>query len=159
MLPAPSALAEAEFIEHAEVPKREFDLKVSLGTSFLWAMGGALAWALIVYLTGYNIGLIAIVIGVLAGLGAARGGRCKQAQKIGAACAAAGYFVGQTGALLALAISRSGFPDPQQLIGIIPVLLFLVLKITFSGINVVFLGIAVYEGYRIPGPYEPAEKE
>ena len=159
MLPDPAALAEAEFIERAQLPKRDFDFRVSLLTSAAWALGGALVWALVVYLTGYNIGLFAIGIGVLAGLGAARGGRGKTAQYIGAACATAGYFVGQMGAYMALVISKGGVPDERQLMLIIPALMLLVLKVTFTGINAVFLGFAVYEGYRIPGPHEPAAKQ
>ena len=159
VLPDPELLAEAEFIERAELPQRAFDFRTSLTTSLTWSMGGALGWAAIVYLTGYNIGLIAIAIGMLAGVGAARGGRGAQAQKIGAACAALGYFVGQTGAFMALLVSKHGVPEPTQLIYILPVVFLLVLKVTFTSINVVFLGIAVYEGYRIPAPYEPTAEE
>ena len=159
LLPDPDELAEAEIIERAELPEGRFDFRTSLRTSLLWSLGGAAGWAMITYLTGYNIGLIALAIGFLAGMGAARGGRSKKAQKIGAACAALGYFVGQMGGFLALLISQRGMPSLSGFIVLVPLLLYVVVKTTFTGLNVVFLGIAIYEGYRIPGPSEQEAKE
>ena len=158
VLADPEMMAEAGVIESMEFPKRRFRLKVSLGNSAAGALGGAFLWALVVYFTRYDIGLFAIGIGVLAGMGAARGGTDIKAQRVGAACAAAGYFIGRMGVLLALVIGRGGEIDPSRMLSIIPLLMVMVVKDTFTGINAVFLGFAVYEGYRIPAPHEPAAK-
>lgn len=156
VLPPAELLEEAELIEHAKIPVSPFNRNISLRYSLLWATGGALLWGAIVYFTGYNIALIAIAIGWLAGYGASRGGRHRTAQKIGAGCAAFGYFLGQTGALFGLIVAEGGFPPPEHIPAIMPVIFIMVLKMTFSSISVVFLGFAVYEGWRIPAPHDPA---
>lgn len=162
--------------------------------SVVWALvlgvAAAIGWALITVLTGYQLGLIAIVVGALAGVGAAKGGRSKQAQVVGAAAAAFAYFLGQGITVIALLAQQGPVPDeasssadspepvasaslasdtsavesmetqpvdsaPAEPVGIVAAfgLLFVaLLQDTFTSLGVLFLAIAVWEGWRIPRP-------
>ncbi|MFC1679421.1 hypothetical protein ACFL2T_04350 [Elusimicrobiota bacterium] len=155
LLPETDILAVVEKIEDTELREAAFRPRIALVWSFGLAMFGAFIWAGVVYLAGFRIGLIAIVVGLMAGYGAARGGRCRHSQFIGGGCAAAGYFVGQVGALLGLIVAEHGLPlSFGALLPILPAVFMAVLKSTFSSFDAVFLGLAVYEGYRIPAPVQ-----
>lgn len=162
--------------------------------SALWAFGlalvGAAIWAGISYATDYQLGIVAIVIGVLAGVGAARGGRCRRAQYIGAGAAAFGFFSGQIILIFAMLLGgafdaqleaaaaidapaaetaaatdgSTGSPDvelttaagaddqePGLFLAFLSLFWIIVVE-TFTSFSVVFLGIAVWEGYRLAGP-------
>lgn len=173
--------------------------------SLLFALLGAALWYVITRLTGYELGIIAIVVGVLAGLGARMGGPGPAAQWTGAICAAIGYFAGQMALIFAFALTQmpqlenaaalvqsqpaeqasaaaadeppesvdgSGaeggsasaptsqaapekpMPTLAEALGTLGMLLGLLfvasVQMTFTSLGVLFLGIAVYEGYRIP---------
>ncbi|MCH9683245.1 MAG: hypothetical protein K0V04_17555 [Deltaproteobacteria bacterium] len=176
-----------------EQPPREPD-RFRPGRSIGWAFGlggiGALVWALFTIITEYEVGLIAIVLGVLAGVGAAKGGRTPQSQVVGAVAAAVCYFGAQLLVVFGMLFSQlqhagpiddpdpvvveadaaDGVPSPTDApaddelglardasaLEVVGTLLWLVLmeivKDTFSGMGVLFLGIAVFEGYRRPAP-------
>ncbi|HFE45440.1 MAG TPA: hypothetical protein ENJ18_08080 [Nannocystis exedens] len=149
----PSA-AELEQLEQLEAVQSEPDTFNPL-LSIAWSLGlgslGAAIWALITVVSDYQLGIIAIVLGILAGVGAARGGRTPQSQIVGAVSAAICYFVAQILTVVAL-LSKEGQEisifDP----GVMEVMLIEILKGTFSSISVLFLALAVYEGYRRPRP-------
>jgi hypothetical protein len=103
-LPDAAQLAAAEQLEAQGVTPTGFRPLVSLVCASALALLGAVGWAGISYATDYQIGLVAIGIGVLAGVGAARGGRSRPAQLIGAAMSAMGFFVGQLLLIVALVI-------------------------------------------------------
>jgi hypothetical protein len=151
--PDPALVAEVAALEAArpDAPAT-FSWPLAIGWSLGLALVGSALFAGIAYLTGSQFGLISIVIGILAGVGAAKGGRSRRAQIVGASAGAIGYFAGQIMAVIALALS-----DP--LVGTrffeLPAekyveLLQLLATQTFSTMDVLFLGIAVYEGWSIP---------
>ncbi len=76
----------------------------SIAMAFLLATVGAILWAVVVAISRYELGLIAIVVGLLAGTGAASGGRGRGAQVVGALAGAYGYFFGQILCFIALII-------------------------------------------------------
>ncbi len=110
--------ADEEFKPEAELASDEPAPAVEpfrAARSVLWAgalgMVGAVAWALITALTGYQLGLLAVGLGVLAGIGAAKGGRCQQAQIIGAAAAGVCYFFAQALTVFVLLAQTPSAPD------------------------------------------------
>lgn len=198
VLPEPEDYAE--LAQEFEPPPR-FSLVRSVFFASLFGFVGAAIWAAVTLVTDYQIGLIAVAIGVLAGLGAAMGGRGRPAQIVGAVISAAAYFVGQTIIVIAFAVGSAPeatneiTPNPTEIVaadavaptehapaeqapapasdlapgadvaavqdgtdetegGLIMMILALILMIvqaTFSDfMNVLFLGIAVWEGWRIP---------
>ncbi|CAN0594286.1 unnamed protein product, partial [Laminaria digitata] len=78
-----------------------------VGSASLGAVG-AIAWAAVTVITDYQLGLLAIGIGLLAGFGAAYGGRGKKFQVIGASCAAGSYFLGQFLIVIAIVMGLAG---------------------------------------------------
>ncbi len=161
---------------------------------------GAIAWAAVTIITDYQLGLLAIGIGLLAGVGAAYGGKGKKFQVIGASCAAGSYFLGQFLIVIAIVMGQAGAadelpvepaptgeqavladgpngapaavepagsevgldadladtapgeqPGPEGFFGAMALVLFLIVQETFSSaMSVLFLGLAVYEGWKLP---------
>lgn len=129
--------------------------------AFVFATVGAGLWAVITDLTHFEIGIVAVVVGILAGSGASKGGRGTAAQVIGATAGAFGYFLGEV--LIGVFALLGSEPatkvrdaaahhhssawmlhhHPVISMGLIA---FLVIKHTFTSLGVVFLGICVYEG-------------
>ena len=119
---------------------------------------GVLVWWGFTALTHISLGLIAIAIGFLVGMGAVRfaGGKRSgglQALSIGVALvsfACANYLVNMTFINKMLAGQgdsfRVGFPPAS------PDLFFKVLTANFGFMDVVFLAIVVYEAWKIPRP-------
>jgi len=161
---------------------------------------GAIAWAAVTVITDYQLGLLAIGLGLLAGFGAAYGGKGKKFQVIGASCAAGSYFLGQFLIVIALVMGQAGTaneppvepaptgeqavaadpvngtavaakpadseigldadladapptedPGPEGFFGAMALVFFLIVQETFSSaMSVLFLGLAVYEGWKLP---------
>ena len=124
-----------------------FSWVVGIAWALIFALAGGAVFAGVVYVTQTQLGIVAIVIGVGAGIGAAKGGRSKQAQIVGAAAAAIGYFAGMVFAVAAMVGIETFVSLPIDQIG---QLCWLIVKGTFSSIEALFLGIAVYEGWKIP---------
>lgn len=124
----------------------------------LGAAVGALAWWGVTVVTHWSIGLVAVAIGFLAGMGAVKfAGEKRSAglQAISIVAALAGYLVASylvnmTFANKVLAEQgaawRVTFP-PQSLPMFVQVL-----KLGFGLMDVVFLAIVVYEAWKIPKP-------
>lgn len=95
------------------------DPSVIRGAAFalLLAGVGAAVWAAFTLLTEYQLGLIAVVVGWLAGYGASLGGRGTLFQGIGAGAAAAGYFAGQIAIVIGIIIaSAPAATDPTPVL-------------------------------------------
>ena len=81
--------------ELAQGDARTDDLPRAVALGALGALVGAAAWALVVVLTDFEIGYLAVLVGFLAGYGVklgARGGHGKTLQQIAVACAAVGLL-------------------------------------------------------------------
>jgi len=132
-------------------------LNATIG-AVLGAAVGALAWWGVTVVTHWSIGLVAVAIGYLAGLGAVKfAGEKRSAglQGISIVAALAGYLVASylvnmTFANKALAEQgadwRVAFP-PQNV-----EIFVAVLKAGFGLMDLVFLAIVVYEAWKIPKP-------
>ena len=146
--PDPEVVAQIARVEAAqERPVVRFSWPRGVVFALAFALAGGALFAGVVYATQMQLGIVSVVIGVAAGIGAARGGRSREAQIVGAVAAAIGYFAGMLLAVAAMVGFEKFFRLPIAQIGEVCVLL---VKQTFSGIDALFLGIAVYEGWKIP---------
>jgi len=138
---------------------------VNYGMGFLGALvGGAVGsvvWWGFTVVTEIELGLVAIVIGVAAGKGAVLftgGKRSRGLQIISALCTAVAFFyssylVNRT--FVQQAMAENGqevllplLPDPATLMNVV--------SINFGLFEVLFLGIAVYEAWKLPAPLKIA---
>jgi len=115
------------------------------------ALGGAAVWAAISAATGYQIGWMAIGVGFLVGFAVRLAGKGidKAFGFLGATLALAGCVAGNllTGCWYLAQSVGAEFVD--VLAGLTPTLAAEILKATFSPMDLLFYGFAVYEGYRL----------
>jgi hypothetical protein len=148
VFPDPQLVAEIAKVEAEPLTaEMKFSYARSIAFALLFALAGSALYAGVVYVANMELGLVSIVIGALAGLGAARGGRGRPAQIIGAIAAAVGYFAG---ILFAVAVQLGVSAFLSAPIEAHAALFVEIVKLTFSSMGVLFLGIAVYEGWIIP---------
>lgn len=146
--PDPEVVAQIARLEGAQArAPATFSWPKGIALALVFALAGGALFAGVVYATKMRLGILSIVNGVAAGIGAARGGRSREAQIVGAAAAAIGYFSGMILVIAATVGIERFFRLPIDLIG---QACWLVVKSTFSSIDALFLGIAVYWAWKIP---------
>jgi hypothetical protein len=151
---APVALPEA-----APTPSRE-EILAQLKTEQNFARAipaglaaatvGAVLWAAVVFATNSEIGLIAVAVGAVVGLAVKKAGRGVEPKFgiLGGACAAFGWALGTV-------LCDIAFLAQAQQVGVTEVLGLLtvdklakLVSMTFQPMDLAFLAIAVYEGYK-----------
>jgi hypothetical protein len=119
------------------------------------AIVGALLWAAFGYFTGMSLGLVAILIGVLVGYAVRAVGKGVDPKfgYLGGACAALGWALGTWMCDIALLAKDAGRSIPEVLhnVGIGQSMGFAVRAA--DAMDLLFLGIAVWEGYRFAFRY------
>lgn len=112
---------------------------------------GAGLWAGITVLTGWQIGFMAVGVGFLVGVVVRFLGRGVTSifGVVGGALALLGCAVGNLLAVTALAAAGEGISLLDALPMLTPELISELMVATFSPMDLVFYGIAVYEGYRL----------
>jgi hypothetical protein len=115
------------------------------------ALAGAGVWAVITVLTGYQIGFMAIGIGFLVGLAVQFVGKGinKMFGVMGAALALIGCLIGNYFAVVHFVGEAKGLGFFETLTRISPAAIPELMAITFSPMDLVFYGIAIYEGFRL----------
>lgn len=114
------------------------------------AIVGAVLWAVVVYVSGYALGLMAIVVGALVGYAVRIAGKGVD-QKfgiLGAACGALGWALGTLLADIAMVSKFENMPffEAVSRLGMNgSVSLFMAAA---DVMDILFLGIAMYEGYK-----------
>jgi antitoxin component YwqK of YwqJK toxin-antitoxin module len=130
--------------------RKQQDVVLALIGGLSAAITGAIIWALVTVATNYQIGYMAVAVGLMVGFAVRFFG------------AGVDQYFGYIGAILALAgcalgnlFSQVIFAANEQSVGYLDILILLdvdlILSIfaeTFSPIDVLFYGIAAYEGYR-----------
>ncbi len=116
------------------------------------AIIGAAAWAVVTVLTQLEFGLMAIVVGFLAGIGVRIGGKGFE-NKYGVAGAVLALFGCLAGKVLTIAIllakmANASFVDVLFALLTNPNALVEVMIKTFHPLDIVFYAIALYEGYK-----------
>ena len=159
-----------EMLEHVEVPDendpqldpamievafQKFEGEQSMVGGFLAgaaaALVGAGAWALVTVLTGYQIGFMAIGVGFLVGLAVQFAGKGinKMFGVMGAALALVGCLLGNYLTIVHFVGQAEGLGFFETLTRISPAAIPELMAITFSPMDLVFYGIAVYEGFKL----------
>lgn len=111
---------------------------------------GAMVWALVTYLTEYQIGWMAVGVGFLVGLGIRSMGRGidRIFGAAGGIIALGSVILGNFLASLAFLGKVTGLPLHQVMFRFDYGMTFTLMKETFSVMDVLFYGLAVYAGYR-----------
>lgn len=114
------------------------------------AAAGAALWALVTALTEYQIGWMAVGVGFLVGLGVRVGGRGldRVFGIVGAAFALVGCLVGNVLAGVAFVAAGQNLPFLDVLSTLSPGAAADLLVAMFSPMDLLFYGLALYEGYR-----------
>lgn len=126
-------------------------LPLAIVAGVLAALVGAVLWAAITVATNHQIGFMAIGVGLLVGFAVAKLGAGSGATfgLVGAVCALLGCVLGSFFAgvgFLSNELGESYFTVLSRFDGRMVVEL---LKETFDGMDLLFYGIAVYEGFKL----------
>ena len=144
-----AAIEEATFEAEPEVlPAERFALAVPAGIAA--ALLGAILWAVFVYVTEFQLGLVVVVIGALIGYVIRVVGRGTRPAFgiLGAICAAFAWALGTVLTDVAFLAQSAGRPflEVLNLLGAEETV-----TLAFQSadvMDIVFLGIAVWEGYK-----------
>lgn len=135
--------------------KAEQNFLLAIPAGIAAAIVGAILWAAAVYVTDMEIGLIAVAVGALVGYAIKLTGKGVEAKfgLLGAVCAALGWGLGTVLSDIATLSHIRKIPvlDAVQLLDL-PRLMALVTAV-FQPMDVLFLAIAVYEGYKFSFRY------
>ncbi len=149
--PAPPAIDEAQLAYALEQLRSEENFPVAVIAGIAAAAVGAAAWTTITVLTGYQIGFMAIGVGFLVALTirATGKGLSTKFQILGAVLSLLGCMVGNFLTVCWFIAQNEAMPFFDLLTQIDPVVIPDIMISTFSGMDLLFYGIAVYEGYRL----------
>jgi len=114
------------------------------------ASAGSIVWAIITALTQYQIGFMAIGIGFLAGFGVRKMGQGVDPMfgYFGAALSLFGCMVGNLLTTCIIFSNQEGIAFAEVIAGLNPNVAGEIMKYTFSPIDLLFYGLAVYYGYK-----------
>jgi hypothetical protein len=133
--------------------QQNFALAIPAGVAA--AIVGAALWAAAVFVTEMKIGLIAVALGALVGyaIRAAGKGIEQQFGVLGAVCAAFGWGLGTVLSDVAFLAKHVGRPVADVLMSLGLDRTILLVTGAFEPMDLLFLGIAVYEGYKFSFRY------
>lgn len=130
--------------------RSEQNLGLGIGTSFLVGLLGAALWAVITVATEFQIGYMALAIG--AGVGYTMRYFGKGIDQIygisGALIAVVSCFIGNFLSLIGFVANSESLGYIETLVGIDYSLVPTAMKESFSFMDILFYGIAGYEGYK-----------
>jgi len=126
------------------------NFSAGLFAGLLAAVVGALLWALITDLTHYQIGWMAVGIGLLVGYAVRHFGQGIDMTFgiMGALLALTGCMVGNLLSICMMLAEQQGVNITQVLGQLTPGSTLHLMTATFNPMDLLFYGIAVYEGYR-----------
>jgi hypothetical protein len=127
----------------------EQNLPLSLIAGIGAAIVGAIVWAAVTVMTGYQIGYMAIAVGFIVGFAVRLG------KGLDKTFGVAGAILALFGCVMGNVFSLIGFISKQEHLSLVETISRLdysklpqIMVQTFSVMDLVFYGIAVYEGYR-----------
>jgi hypothetical protein len=134
--------------------QQNFPLAVAAGLGS--AVIGAALWAGFVYVTQYQLGLIAVAVGALVGYSVRVAGRGVDTKfgVLGAVCGALGWLLGTIAVDLAMVSQVNDMPFSEVLAQTDLDKLIALMSATSDVMDLLFLGICVYEGYRFAFMYK-----
>jgi hypothetical protein len=141
-----------EDVLRARIENLKLEQNLGLGMIGGAAAGlvGAVLWAAVTYLTEYQIGWLALGVGILVGLGVRWLGK-----GIDRIFGIAGGVIALVSVVLGNFLTALGYVAKAYEIGFLQVLqqfdyslTFELMKVTFTAMDLLFYGLAVYAGYR-----------
>ena len=151
--PTPNASLTPESLKlrqlHANIKSNQ-NLPMGIVAGAVAALLGALAWGGITYATGHQIGWMAVGVGFLVGFAVQKFGQGidKVYGIVGAALSLAGCVMGNLFASCIAIANMEKVALSQVLAALNPDLIGQIMTATFHPMDVLFYGVAVYEGYR-----------
>jgi tetratricopeptide (TPR) repeat protein len=131
-----------------EPAKDNGDLLMGIVGGAIGALIGAVIWAVITAVTGWELGIVAIAIGFLTGYGVRVMGKSEDFTFgfVGAILALIGCVLGNF--MAAYFIAQSYVIAHKLHVTLTPALVLKIMGETFTPIDLVFYGIALYEGFK-----------
>jgi hypothetical protein len=140
-------------MELFEQLKRQQNLPLGIAAGLVAAIVGGAVWAGITVASQMQIGWIAVGVGFLVGLAVRKLGKglTKPFGIASGALALLGCLFGNFLAMCGLIAQTEAAPFPDVVLSFIqdPQMTAELMKNTFSPMDILFYGIAVYEGYRL----------
>ncbi len=131
--------------------KAEQDLARGAGAGVIAALVGAGVWAVVTVATGYQIGWMAVGVGFLVGIAVRHFGKGidQVFGIVGAVLALIGCLAGNLLAVCGLIAGYESIPFLDVLTGLNLEAVTDLMVASFSPIDLLFYGIAIYEGYKL----------
>jgi hypothetical protein len=130
--------------------RSEQNLTMAIVFGLAASLLGAVLWAVITVATGYQIGYMAIAIGFMAGFAVRKGG--KGVDKVfgitGAVFALLGCLLGNVLSIIGYVANSENLGYFQTLSMVDYSLIPSVMAESFSALDILLYGIAIYEGYK-----------
>jgi len=153
---APAVQPAATHVDHARIKELVMQLQSqqNFGRGALAGIGaslaGALVWALITAITNYQIGWMAVGVGFLVGISVRKFGKGidKVYGFLGAALSLLGCLLGNIFTIYIFVAREESISFFAAVAGVGPSALIAIMAKAFSPIDLLFYGIALYEGYR-----------
>jgi len=137
--------------EVAPLTPESASLPAALVAGGVAAVLGAMAWALITVWTSWQIGWMAVGVGFLVGYAVRIFGKGSDAtfQVLGAVLSLLGCLAGNLLAVCAMLSEQEQIPFFRILTQLGPAQIVGLMVATFSAMDLLFYGIAIYEGYTV----------
>lgn len=144
------SLESLQLQQAVEKMKSEQNLLAGVAGGAVGALLGAAIWAVVTVVTGYQIGWMAVGVGFLAGFGVRLLGKGLDSVfgAAGAALALAGCGLGNVLAVCGFISQNESMPFLEVVSRLDLGVTWELLAATFSPMDLLFYGIAVYEGYK-----------
>jgi hypothetical protein len=152
-MPAPTnadrEAARGAVLRDAMMREQNFPLAIGLG--IFAALVSAVVWAAITLFSGYQIGWIAVAVGVLVGITVRHFGKGVEIKFgiAGAVLALIGCALGNLLAAIGSVTREEALPLMQVIDQIDLRMLFDIWEATFRPMDLLFYAIAAYEGYKL----------
>jgi hypothetical protein len=159
---AATAVAAAPSAATAQLDRQQIELALSqlrteqslaagLIAGLTAALVGAAVWAMVTDATGYQIGWMAVGVGFVVGVAVRRFGKGidKSFGALGAVLALLGCLAGNLIAVIGIVAEQQHIPF-LTVVGRLDVsLIGRLMEVSFSPMDLLFYGIAIYEGYKL----------
>lgn len=141
-------MSEEQVLVGGDTVRENVPLVVAVGLVAMLA--GAILWALVTVITQMELGLMAIVVGFLVGLGIqkVRKRPNRNFGILGAVLALAGCLLGNALSFVVFAAQQSGAPLAGVIFDMNLAALPAVMAQNFAAMDLLFYGIAIYEGFK-----------
>jgi hypothetical protein len=112
---------------------------------------GAVGWGAFTYLTNYKLGAMAVAVGALVGFAVRKFGRGIDIQFriLAALLALLGCLAGNLLVVCIIIAHQGGFSVLGVISALTPASAIKWLQVTFDPMDIIFYGIAVYEGFKL----------